>query len=114
MRRINSRPLGELLLNRGIVSQSQLDKALVVQKKEGGLIGAILVEMGLVKEGDIAQVMTAQYGVPYLPLKNYRVDKDIAGIIPGRVARQYLLVPLDKNGNSLSVAMSNPFPPPPT
>jgi type IV pilus assembly protein PilB len=109
IRRINNKPLGELLLERGIISQSQLDHSLDVQREKGGLIGEILVDLGFVKEDDIAQALTAQYGFPYLPLGNYDVDTDITSIIPGRVARQYLLVPIDKIGNNLTLAMSNPL-----
>jgi hypothetical protein len=109
IRRINNRPLGELLLDRGIISQSQLDQGIDLQKDKGGLIGEILVDLGFVKEDDIAQALTAQYGFPYLPLGNYEVDLDITSIIPGRVARQYLLVPIDKIGNNLTLAMSNPL-----
>jgi len=101
--------LGELLLDRGIINQAQLDQSLEVQKAKGGLIGEILVDLGFVKEDDIAQALTAQYGFPYLPLGNYDVDIEITGIIPGRVARQYLLVPIDKIGNNLTLAMSNPL-----
>jgi len=109
IRRVNSKQLGELLLDRGIISQSQLDQALSVQRDKGGLIGEILVDLGFVKEDDIAQSLTAQYGFPYLPLSNYDVNADITNIIPGRVARQYLLVPIDKIGNNLTLAMSNPL-----
>ncbi|MFH1281758.1 MAG: hypothetical protein ABIH91_03475 [Candidatus Omnitrophota bacterium] len=109
IRRINNKPLGELLLDRGLISQAQLDQGLGLQREKGGLIGEILVELGFVKEDDIAQTLTAQYGFPYLPLGNYDVDKDITSIIPGRVARQYLLVPIDKIGNNLTLAMSNPL-----
>ncbi len=109
IRRINNKPLGELLLERGIISQAQLDQALDTQRDKGGLIGEILVDLGFVKEDDIAQALTAQYGFPYLPLGNYDVDADITAIIPGRVARQYLLVPIDKIGNNLTLAMSNPL-----
>ncbi len=109
IRRINNKPLGELLLDRGIISQSQLDQSLDVQREKGGLIGEILVDLGFVKEDDIAQALTAQYGFPYLPLGNYDVDLDITGVIPGRVARQYLLVPIDKIGSNLTLAMSNPL-----
>lgn len=109
IRRINNKQLGELLLDRGIINQSQLDQALAVQRDKGGLIGEILVELGFVKEDDIAQSLTAQYGFPYLPLSSYDVNVDITGIIPGRVARQYLLVPIDKIGNNLTLAMSNPL-----
>lgn len=108
-RRINNKQLGELLLDRGIINQAQLDQALDVQRDKGGLIGEILVELGFAKEDDIAQSLTAQYGFPYLPLGSYDVNVEITGIIPGRVARQYLLVPIDKIGNNLTLAMSNPL-----
>jgi type IV pilus assembly protein PilB len=109
IRRVNNKQLGELLLDRGIINQVQLDQALSVQRDKGGLIGEILVDLGFVKEDDIAQSLTAQYGFPYLPLSNYDVNIDITNIIPGRVARQYLLVPIDKIGNNLTLAMSNPL-----
>ena len=109
VRRIINKQLGELLLDRGIINQGQLDQALNLQRIKGGLIGEILVELGFSKEEDIAQSLTAQYGFPYLPLSNYDVNPEITGIIPGRVARQYLLVPIDKIGNNLTLAMSNPL-----
>ncbi len=101
--------MGELLLDRGIISQLQLNQALDIQHAKGGLIGEILVELGFAKEEDIAQSLTAQYGFPYLPLSNYDVNPEITNIIPSRVARQYLLVPIDKIGNNLTLAMSNPL-----
>ncbi len=109
LRRIINKQLGELLLERGIISQIQLNQALDIQHAKGGLIGEILVELGFAKEEDIAQSLTAQYGFPYLPLSNYDVNPEITNIIPSRVARQYLLVPIDKIGNNLTLAMSNPL-----
>ncbi|MFA5005486.1 MAG: hypothetical protein WC561_05140 [Candidatus Omnitrophota bacterium] len=109
IRRIINKQLGELLLDRGIISQMQLNQALDIQHAKGGLIGEILVELGFAKEEDIAQSLTAQYGFPYLPLSNYDVNPEITNIIPSRVARQYLLVPIDKIGNNLTLAMSNPL-----
>lgn len=109
MRRVNNKTLGELLLDRGLITQAQMDQGLELQRVRGGLIGEILVELEFVKEDDIAQALTAQYGFPYLPLSNYDVDSEITSIIPARVARQYLLVPIDKIGNNLTLAMSNPL-----
>jgi type IV pilus assembly protein PilB len=109
IRRIVNKQLGELLIERGILTQPQLEKALLHQKERGGLIGEILVEMGFVKEEDIAQALTAQYGFPYLPLSNYDINPEILHVIPGRVVKQYLLVPIDKIGNNLTLAMSNPL-----
>ena len=109
IRKVVNKQLGELLIERGVINQSQLDKALNVQKEKGGLIGEVLVELGFAKEEDITQALTAQYGFPYLPLSNYEINPEVVNIIPSRVARQYLFVPLDKVGNNLTVAMSNPL-----
>jgi type IV pilus assembly protein PilB len=109
IRRIINKQLGDLLIERNILTQRQLDKALAVQKEKGGLIGEILVELGFAKEEDIAQALTAQFGFPYLPLSNYNINPEIINIVPGRVAQQYLLVPIDRIGNNLSLAMSNPL-----
>ena len=109
IKKIVNKQLGELLIERGILNQEQLDKALALQKEKGGLIGEILVELGFVKEEDITQALTIQYGFPYLPLANYEINPEIVNIIPSRVARQYLLIPVDKVGNNLTLAMSNPL-----
>lgn len=108
-RRIINKQLGELLIERGIINHHQLEKALALQKDKGGLIGELLVGLGFASEEDIAQALTAQYGFPYLPLNNYEINSEILEIIPGRVARQYLLIPVDKLGNNLTLAMSNPL-----
>ena len=109
MRRIVNKQLGDLLIERNIISERQLEKALAAQKERGGLIGELLVELGFAKEEDIAQSLTAQYGFPYLPLSNYDINPEIINIVPGRVARQYLLIPIDKISNNLTLAMSNPL-----
>ncbi|MDO8662080.1 MAG: hypothetical protein Q7K98_02510 [Candidatus Omnitrophota bacterium] len=109
MRRIVNKQLGDLLIERGVINEHQLEKALAVQKERGGLIGELLVELGFAKEEDIAQSLTAQYGFPYLPLSNYDINPEIINIVPGRVARQYLLIPIDKISNNLTLAMSNPL-----
>jgi len=109
MKRVSTKQLGELLIERKVINAEQLQKAIEFQKANGGLIGEILVQLGSAQEEDIARVLTAQYGVPYLPLVNYDIDADVVKIIPEQVARQYCLVPIDKIGNNLTVAMSNPL-----
>jgi len=109
VRKIINKQLGELLIERGVINQRQLEKALAIQQERGGLIGEILVDLGFSKEEDIAQALTTQYGFPYLPLGNYEISVEVANLIPGRVARQYLLVPIDKIGTNLTLAMSNPL-----
>ena len=109
LKRVTTKQLGELLIERKVIAPEQLQKALDYQKVNGGLIGEILVQLGFSKEEDIAQVLTAQYGFPYLPLANYDIDLELAKLIPEHVARQYCLIPIDKIGNNLTLAMSNPL-----
>ena len=109
LKRVSTKQLGELLIERKVITQEHLQKALDYQKVNGGLIGEILVHLGYAQEEDIAQVLTAQYGFPYLPLGNYEIDTEAVKIISVDVARQYCLIPIDKIGNNLTVAMSNPL-----
>jgi len=107
--RKNLKQLGELLVERQLITKEQLSCALEAQKDKGGLIGQILVDLGYVSEEAIAQAITAQYGFPYLPLESYEIDIEVIKIIPKNVAAQYCLVPVDKIGNNLTIAMSNPL-----
>ena len=109
IRRIISKQLGELLIERGILKKEQLEKARKIQKEKGGLLGVILVGLGYATEEQIAQAITVQYGFPYLPLASYEIDKEIIRIIPENVAKQYCLIAIDKMGNTLTIAMSNPL-----
>jgi len=96
-------------MERGIITKKQLDKALEIQTHKGGLIGQILVAMGHATEEEIAQAITVQYGFPYLPLKGYDIDNTVIKIIPEHVAKQYHLIPIDRIGETLTIAMSNPL-----
>ncbi len=107
--RINLKQLGELLVEAGLITKDQLQRALEAQKDKGGLIGQVLVDLGYVSEEAIAQTITAQYGFPYLPLENYEIDSEIVKIVPKNVAIQYCLIPLDKIGSNLTIAMANPL-----
>lgn len=109
LRRATEKLLGELLIERRIISKKDLEKGLEVQKERDGLIGEILVQLGLAKEENIAQAITAQYGFPYLPLSNYEIESEIVKFIPENVCSQYCLMPIDRIGNNLTLAMSNPL-----
>ena len=109
LKKVINKQLGELLIDFGVINQSQLEKALEKQKLKGGLIGELLVEMGFAKEEDIAQALTVQYGFPYLPLSSYDINSEIISSIPVNIARQYVLIPIDKIGNNLTLVMSNPL-----
>jgi hypothetical protein len=108
-RRIIAKKLGELLCEKGIINEAQLEKALKIQMEKGGLIGQIIVMLGYAKEEEIAQVLTLQYGYPYLPLQSYDIGAEVINLIPENVCRQYNLIAIDKIGNLLTISMSNPL-----
>lgn len=108
-RRAITKTIGQLLLEKGVIKQAQLDEALKIQKEKGGLLGQILAGLGYVTEEQIAQVITLQYGFPYLPLSNYEMDEAMMKLIPENVARQYCLIPIDKIGNTVTIAMADPL-----
>lgn len=101
--------LGEILVEKGIIQKEQLQKALETQAEKGGLIGEVIVGLGFATEEAIAQCLAHQFGFAFLPLENYEISKEITALIPKNVAAHYCLIPLDKIGSSLTVAMSNPL-----
>lgn len=107
-KRIFTKRIGEVLMERGVITPPQLEQALARQKERGGLVGQHLVQLGFCTEEEIALALTAQYSFPYLPLDNYELDDGLASLIPEAVARQYCLIPIDRIGNALTVAMADP------
>ena len=108
VKRVITKRIGEILLERGIITPAQLQKALAHQAQNGGLLGQIFIELGFVTEQEVALALTAQYGFPYLPLDNYEIEEGVTALIPEHVARQYCLIPVDRIGNALTVAMADP------
>lgn len=108
-RRTTNKHLGELLVERGIINRAQVQQAVDAQKVQGGLFGEVLVKLGFATEENIAQALTSQYGFPYLPLSNYEIDPEVIKTVPENVCRQFCLIPIDKIGKSLTLAMSNPL-----
>ena len=107
-KRIVTKRIGDILLERHAITPQQLEQALVGQKEQGGLLGQMLVELGAINEADVALAVTAGYGLPYLPLNNYDIGTDVIKLIPEQLARQHCVIPLDRVGNSLTIAMADP------
>ncbi len=100
--------LGELLLKAQLVSQQQLSKALDEQKSTGGKLGEILQRLGYVSEDDIIECLSHQFGVPSINLRHFEIDPNVAKIIPVDLARKYNVIPVNKTGATLTLAMTDP------
>jgi type IV pilus assembly protein PilB len=102
--------LGEILRDEGLISEEQLQAALEKQKREKGLrIGEALVAMGAVTAEGVAQAIWQQLQIPYVDLDNYALDPKVIELVPEKLARAYLALPIFKIGNALTVAMADPL-----
>ena len=100
--------IGNILLEKGVITQEQLDEALNVQKNTTEQIGRILTDLGHVTERDVLRAHAEQLGIPFLELDQTSVDEDVAKAIPQSVVQRYNAIPIRRSGNRLTVAMSDP------
>jgi type IV pilus assembly protein PilB len=100
--------LGEMLLKAGLITQDQLQEALALQKSNGGKLGYNLVRLGYVKEEDITSLLSEQYGVPAIHLEHFEIDEAVLKHIPADVAQKFLVIPIERTGATLTVAMADP------
>jgi len=100
--------LGELLTKANLITQDQLKEALRVQKESGGKLGETLIKLGFVSEEDITECLSQQFGVPSINLQHFEIDPAVIKLISGDVARKYNILPVNKTGATITIAMADP------
>lgn len=101
--------LGSLLVESGIVSLLKLEEALSIQKETGKFLGQILVEKGYVKQDVIVQFLVHTCKIPHLSLLDYEISKEVLAMIPKEICLKYQVLPIDRLGRILTVAMVDPL-----
>jgi type IV pilus assembly protein PilB len=100
--------LGDLLVAQGVIKQEQLDDALKTQKESGEPLGRVLVKTGLVTEADLLRILASQLGLEYVDLNEYKVDLSAVTLIPERIAKKNVVMPIGFEDDKLIVAVANP------
>ncbi|MBN1586338.1 MAG: Flp pilus assembly complex ATPase component TadA, partial [Candidatus Omnitrophica bacterium] len=100
--------LAEILLDKGLLSEAQLAQALEVQRNSNKRLSSVLIKLGLVDEADLMLTLSEQLEVPPIRLERLTLDPDLAQVVPPEIAGQYLVVPVARLGDTLTVAMSDP------
>src|SRR3954465_324069 len=100
--------LGELLVRENLISVQQLRKAQEQQQKDGTRIGTALIKTGAIEESKLTDFLSKQYGVPAINLKDFDVDPEIIKLVSKEVAEKHLVIPVNRAGPSLIVAMCDP------
>ena len=102
--------LGDLLVQEGIISSADLSKAVKEQRQngDGHRLGYTLVKLGLADEVAITRVLARQLRMPAVDLSKFEPDAKVLRLIPADVARKSLVLPLRREGRTLTVAMADP------
>lgn len=101
--------LTELLIKNNLITQENLDKALIIQKEKGGRLSDILVKMGFISEDDLTLMLSQSLGLPPIDMSRVKIDPSIIKMIPADIARYYQILPVSKMGNSLTLVMADPL-----
>jgi type IV pilus assembly protein PilB len=107
---MQSNRLGEILVKNNLISRDQLGSALEEQKLSGGQLrlGSILINLKLITEEQLTSFLSKQYGVPSVNLTDYEIDSVVIKIIPAEVVQKYQLLPVNRAGATLIIAVSDP------
>jgi len=97
------------LLESRIISQDQLDKALLFQKEKGGKLSQIFIDLGFVKQKEFLITLSQDLNIPLINLNKYNVDPAVIEIIPREVSRHYHILPLSKMGPTITIAVADPL-----
>jgi type IV pilus assembly protein PilB len=103
-----SERLGELLVKRNYITPDQLKKASDEQKMKGGRLESTLIKLGFIKEDELLSFLSAQFRVPSVKLSKVEVNPNVIKLIPSSIAKKYFIIPVNRVGPKLTMAMADP------
>jgi len=101
--------LGQMLKEKGIISEEQLCRALAYQKKQSIRLGEALTEMGFTDCEDIIGCLAEQFGFQIINPMTVSIPEDVIAVIPKNIAKKHNIIPITKQGGLLIVAISDPL-----
>ena len=100
--------LGDILVREGLITQDQLKKALLDQKSSGMRLGYTLVKLGFIEETEVTKMLARQYRMPAVDLSRFEVDPKILKLLPPDIAIKHTVLPLKREGRTLTIAIADP------
>ena len=105
---MSANKLGELLVKEQVITPLQLKNAIESQRSSGGRLGYELTKLGYIEESDLTAFLSKQYGVPSVNLNEFEVAPDVLKILSKEVVTRHQVLPFNKTGNTLMIAMADP------
>ncbi len=100
--------IGELLVRENLIDIEQLERARQEQKQTGGRLTSALVQLGFVKDRELADFLGKQYNLPTVDLNNFEIDPEAVKLVSAQVCKRHCVMPVQKSGRSLVVAFADP------
>jgi type IV pilus assembly protein PilB len=100
--------LGEMLLEAGVIDQTGLRAALVEQRRWGGHLGRVLIDMKMLTEETLVGILSKQLGIGTVDLDKTPIPQAVLDLVPGELAEQFSMIPFAQPMKFLDVAMSDP------
>ena len=100
--------LGDILVRDGLITADQLKRALAEQRNSGMRLGYTLVKLGFIEETEITKMLARQYRMPAVDLSRFEVDPKILKLISSDIANKYTVLPLKREGRTLTIAIADP------
>jgi type IV pilus assembly protein PilB len=104
----NLKDLGEILVEEGLISAEQLEKANEEKDRLNRSLGRVLIEMEMLEEPDLVAALARQVGLEYIDLAEHQIDPQAVALLPEPVARRYRALPIGFENSHVVVAMSDP------
>ncbi len=104
-----STQLGDILIGKGLITQEQLDSAIVRHRETRMPLGKVLFDAGNVNEKQLLMVLAEQQHIPFVELKQLEIPPEVIGKVPAKFVWHYKIIPISATDNLISVAISNPF-----
>ncbi len=105
----SSKRIGEILIGRGRITESQVLDALMEQKLSGKFLGKILVDKGLICETELSEALGEQFDIPLIDISQEKVDMELVRKFSSALVLDHKCVPLSEDESSVTIAITNPL-----
>ena len=87
--------IGDILVAAGAITEEQLQEALAYQKENGGKLGNVLVDLGMISNEILITLLTQQLGIDYIELKGAKIEEKVLHLVPENMVAKYKVIPIE-------------------
>src|SRR2546430_1376896 len=102
-----AKQIGDILVEKKLVTEEELQRALAEQEKTGEFLGSALIRMGCISEEQLLQSLSEQLNIPFTNLKHLTIDRAVIQRVPARLVEHYKVMPIRWERDVLTIALSN-------